>query len=61
MSFIIIPHGGDMGWVFLHLESNVANGDDDKDWFGYLIELGAILEPHQGGGDMRSNLSLFKI
>jgi hypothetical protein len=42
MSFIIIPHGGDMGWVFLHLESNnVANGDD-KDWFGYSIELGAI-------------------
>jgi hypothetical protein len=31
-----------MGWVFLHLESNnVANGDD-KDWFGYSIELGAI-------------------
>lgn len=41
ISFIIIPHGGDMGWVFLHLESNVANGDD-KDWFGYLIELGDV-------------------
>lgn len=41
MSFIVIPHGGDTGWVFLHLESNVANGDD-KDWFGYLIGLGAI-------------------
>jgi hypothetical protein len=40
MSFII-PHGGDMGWVFLHLESNVANGDD-KDWFGYSIELGDV-------------------
>ncbi len=51
-----------MTWVgcFCTWSSNVAYGDD-KDWFGYLIELGAILEPHQGGGDMRSNLSLFEI
>jgi hypothetical protein len=41
MSFIVIPHVGDTGWMFSHLESNVANGDD-KDWFGYLIGLGAI-------------------